>query len=95
LVGPSTVLTAAHCVYNPRIQHNFLPASLHFLIGYTGDLHGGHAVGVEVAIGADYNPNRPIETMGSDWALVSLDKGFGSADRILPMIGKTQRLQAP
>jgi len=26
LVGPSIVLTAAHCVYNPRTQHNFLPA---------------------------------------------------------------------
>src|SRR4051812_28658296 len=36
LVGPATVLTAAHCVYNPRTGRNFPPEALHFLIGYDG-----------------------------------------------------------
>jgi trypsin len=49
LVGPSTVLTAANCVYNPRT--NLLPGSLHFLIGYSGSLYAGHAVGVKATIG--------------------------------------------
>jgi protease YdgD len=89
LVGPSTVLTAAHCVYNPRTQRNFLPGSLHFLIGYDGGLYAEHAVGVKVAIGVGYAPDRPIETIGSDWALVSLDTKLPSADRVLPIISDT------
>jgi len=51
-------------VYSPRTQHNFLPGSLHFLIGYSGSLYAGHAVGVKVAIGAGYDPNRPIDMLG-------------------------------
>jgi V8-like Glu-specific endopeptidase len=29
LIGPSTVLTAAHRAYNPRTQRDFLPETLH------------------------------------------------------------------
>ena len=86
LVGPSMVVTAAHCVFNRRTQRNFLPGSLHFLIGYNGSRYAGHAVGVSVKIGAGYDPRRPKETIGSDWALVSLDKSLGSEDRILPIV---------
>src|SRR5690349_17036072 len=32
LLGPSTVVTAAHCLLNPRTLGYFPPASLHFLI---------------------------------------------------------------
>src|SRR5713101_7130540 len=48
LVGPSTVLTAAHCVYNPRTQTNFSPGSLHFFIGYSGSRYAGLAIGVKI-----------------------------------------------
>jgi V8-like Glu-specific endopeptidase len=37
LVGPSTVVTAAHCLFNRRVRRYFRPESLHFLIGYTGN----------------------------------------------------------
>jgi protease YdgD len=86
LVGPSTVLTAAHCVFNRRTHRNFAPASLHFLIGYTATGYGGHAVGVKFSVGNGYDPDQAKETIGSDWALVSLDKTLGGADRILPML---------
>ncbi|HKM70278.1 MAG TPA: trypsin-like serine protease [Stellaceae bacterium] len=88
LVGPSMVLTAAHCVYNPRTQHNFPPGSLHFLIGYDGSRYAGHAIGVKLEIGPGYDPSRAYETRGSDWALILLDTKLGSTDRILPMIGE-------
>ena len=87
-VGPSTVLTAAHCVYNPRTRRNFLPEKLHFLIGYDGSRYGGHATGVRLETGPGYDSSRPSETRGSDWALVSLDSGLGLSDRVLPMIGE-------
>jgi protease YdgD len=86
LVGPATVLTAAHCVYNPRTRHNFPPRSLHFLIGSDGSRYAGHGVGVKLEIGPGYDPTRPYETIGSDWAMISLDTTLGSADRFLPMI---------
>jgi protease YdgD len=85
LVGPSTVVTAAHCVFNRRTQRFFPPQSLHFLIGYSSSDHSGHAVGIGVKIGDGYDPRRPEQTIGSDWALVFLDKSLGSQDRILPM----------
>jgi protease YdgD len=88
LVGPSTVLTAAHCVYNPRTQRNFPPESLHFLIGYDGSRYVGHAIGIKLETGPGYDSIRPYETRGSDWALVSLDTKLDSADRVLPMIGE-------
>jgi protease YdgD len=88
LVGPALVLTAAHCVFNRRTRQNFLPGSLHFLIGYEGGVQAAHAVGVAVETGPGYDPARPRETMGSDWALISLDTRLGSPDRRLPIYGK-------
>jgi protease YdgD len=86
LVGPSTVLTAAHCVFNRRTHRHFAPASLHFLIGDTDTGYGGHAIGVKFSVGDSYNPDQAKETIGSDWALVSLDKSLGGADRVLPIV---------
>jgi protease YdgD len=86
LVGPSTVVTAAHCMLNHRTQRYFPPESLHFLIGYDGNRYAGHAVGIRVQIGDGYDPRRPKETIGRDWALVTLDKGIGSEDRVLPIV---------
>ena len=88
LVGPSTVVTAAHCLFNSRTQRNFPSESLHFLIGYNGNRYAGHAIGTAVTIGDRYDPERPKETIGGDWALVTLDKTLGSADRILPILSE-------
>ena len=82
------MLTAAHCVYNPRTQTNFLPGSLHFLIGYSGSRYAGHAIGVKIETGPGYDAGRVEATMGSDWALISLDTKLGSPDRILPIMGE-------
>jgi protease YdgD len=82
------VLTAAHCVHKISTQYKFPPGSLHFLIGYDRGLYAAHAVGVKIKTGPGYDPGRPSETLGSDWALITLDTRLGSADRILPIIGE-------
>jgi len=41
---------------------------------------------VKVADG--YDPSRPRETLGSDWALVFLDRPLGSAERILSILSE-------
>src|SRR5438445_7665187 len=89
LVGLSTVMTAAHCVFNRLTRRNFPPGSLHFLIGYQSGRYIGHAIGVKLETGLGYDPSRPYETVGSDWALISLETRLGSADRILPMIDQS------
>jgi protease YdgD len=88
LVGPSTVVTAAHCIYNRRVQRYFPPGSLHFLIRYTGNRYTGHAIGIGIKIADGYDPGRPKETLGSDWALVFLDKSLGLAGRVLPILSE-------
>ena len=35
-----------------------------------------------------YDPGRPKETVGSDWALVSLDKSLGSEGRVLSILSE-------
>ena len=88
LVGPSTVVTAAHCLFNRRTQRNYPAGSLHFVIGYNSGRYAAHAVAIKMQIGVGYDPMRPKKTIGSDWALVSLDKSLGSPDRILPILAE-------
>jgi protease YdgD len=83
LVGPALVLSAAHCLFNPRTGRFFPPGSVHFLIGYAGDRYAEHAVGTLVDIGAGYDPARSKETLGSDWALVRLSRELGAGDRVV------------
>jgi protease YdgD len=95
LVGPALVLSAAHCLFNPRTGRFFPPGSVHFLIGYAGGRYAGHAVGTAVGIGAGYDPARSKETLGSDWALVRLDERLGADDRALPILREPPSVGAP
>ena len=88
LVAPLTVLTTAHCVFNPRTQRYHLRGSLHFLIGYDGSGYARHALAIKLETGKGYDPTRPRETIGSDWALIILDTTLGSPDRVLPMLSE-------
>jgi protease YdgD len=94
LVGPALVLSAAHCLFNPRTGRFFPPGSVHFLIGYAGGRYAGHAVGTAVEVGAGYDRTRPKETLGSDWALIQLDQRLGSGDRVLPMLRESPPVAA-
>src|SRR5665647_1967231 len=43
LIGPYTVLTAAHCIFNRRTQRFLSPGSIHFLLGYERGTYRVHA----------------------------------------------------
>ena len=72
LIGARRVLTAAHCLFNPRTQR-FLPASsLHVLFGYERGEFIEHSLVAEVIHADAYDPLRPREEYAADWAILVL-----------------------
>ena len=94
LVGWALVLSAAHCLFNRRTGREFPPGAVHFLIGYAGGRYVGHAVGTALEIAAGYDPARSKETVGSDWALIRLDKELGMGNHVLPILREPPRAGA-
>ena len=96
LVAPSLVLTAAHCLYNPRTRHFFVPNSVHFLLGLEGERFAGHAVVRRFIIGPRFEaPRRKGQPQGGDWAVLELAHPLGHAGNMLavaarpPAVGST------
>lgn len=88
LVGPRTVLTAAHCLFGRGTGNTVQPGSIHFLVGYRGGEYAGHArassfvIGPGFAIGVRGRP-LPSVPWDADWAVVTLEHPLGTADRVL------------
>jgi len=72
LIGPRTVVTAAHCLFNTRLRRFFLPSSVHFLLGLEGSHFTSATIAESFSIAPGYDPGAPDRTLGNDWALVSL-----------------------
>jgi protease YdgD len=85
LIGPSTVVTAAHCLFDRRTRHYARPSSVHFLAGYAFGAYAGHALVRSFSIGPGYDPARELETAGADWAVVTLATSVGEPDRLLAL----------
>jgi protease YdgD len=72
VIGPRTVVTAAHCLFNVRSRRYFLPSSVHFLLGLEGSRFTSATIAESFFIAPGYDPEAPDDTRGNDWALVSL-----------------------
>ncbi len=68
MVGPRTVLTAAHCLVGPRTHRPVPPASVHVLIGYAAGRFARHSVAVSYRRAA----------RGNDVAVVTLADPIGA-----------------
>jgi protease YdgD len=72
LIESSTVLTAAHCLYNRRTRRLLLAESLHALFGYQRGAYRWHARVASYTIGHDFDGGEPWRHPGSDWARLEL-----------------------
>lgn len=72
LVGPQTVVTAAHCVYGRRTGRFVPPGSVHVLLGYVDGGFLRHAVASSLQVAAGYLPVGARGAQGSDVAVVTL-----------------------
>ncbi len=77
LVGPRTLLTAAHCVTEDG-QTIDLP--LYFQAGLNRGNQSGKALVVDAMFSPDYTPEtmEPGQGNGNDWAIVTLDRDLGN-----------------
>lgn len=78
LVAADMVITAAHCVADPRTRAPFPLHNIHFLAGVRGEGHKGHATArcVQILSGYDFGSTGQKasgDTMARDAALIVLE----------------------
>ncbi|SDG88683.1 trypsin-like serine peptidase [Roseospirillum parvum] len=83
LIGPATVLTAAHCVYNTRTR-DWMPAeALKFVAGYQRGEWLTFSPATRVTVAPDYRPPDPagpprgVDNSAHDWAVLTLAEPIG------------------
>ncbi len=74
LIARDAVVTAAHCVHDPRTGLRVRPSTLHFVAGYQRGTHVAHAVArsIQVAAPAQTGEAAGIDRVADDWAIVTL-----------------------
>lgn len=93
LLGPRTVLTAAHCLVALRSRRFVQPSSVHFLLGYNQGAWTAQARVVAFKVGEGFDPESNLPR-GADWALLTLGTSIGRAGWSLPLATRATAEQA-
>jgi len=74
LIAEDMVLTAAHCVVNPRSGIAYQPGAVHFVAGWRRGQKVGHSLAAAITIHPDYRIDGQMgaEQIGADLALIRL-----------------------
>jgi protease YdgD len=70
LIAPAVVVTAAHCLYNPRTHAFLLPLSVHVLLGYERGSYRWHRLVTRIVLGTPV-AGEPWRRE-TDWARLEL-----------------------
>lgn len=90
VIGPRLVLTAAHCLYNPRTRRLLEVGSLHVLLGYERGEYKTHLTVAALSVPPAYDGTRPGDSVRHDWALLRLSGPAG-----VPALPPAGRAAAP
>lgn len=91
LIAPSTVLTAAHCLYNRRTRALLQAGSLHVLLGYNRGDYRWHRMVARYTVGPGFDGTKN-GLQGSDWARLELD---GAIPDLVAPLGITSEPPRP
>jgi protease YdgD len=83
LIAPSIVLTAAHCLHNPRTQAFLQAVSLHVLLGYERGSYRSHRLVARYDVGRGFEAGKGPQT--ADWARLQLTEPVPNAPKPLPL----------
>ncbi|WP_247875740.1 serine protease [Azospirillum sp. TSH100] len=95
LVGRSTVVTAGHCLFNPRTRRFLQASSLHVLFGYDRGAYTRHVRVAQVATDPAYDPAAAAPMAAADWAVLTLADPAPDSVPPLPVSAEPLRSGAP
>jgi protease YdgD len=88
LIGPRHVVTAAHCLFDGKINGFVKPQSVHFVAAQARDKFLAHSVAAAFVTSPDFRfkvEERPrwdkigLEMIKNDWAIITLEQSLPSA----------------
>lgn len=85
LVGRHTVVTAGHCLFNPRTRRFLQASSLHVLFGYDRGQFTRHVTVARVATDPAYDPASATPKVAADWAVLTLSQPAPESAPPLPL----------
>lgn len=85
LVGERHVLSAGHCLFNPRTQALLQAVSLHFLVGYQRGEYAGYSkiLKVEYAPTLEQTSRARKVDIVNDWLILTLEQPLGQRFGVL------------
>nr|WP_255635620.1 trypsin-like serine protease [Azospirillum sp. 412522] len=95
LVGRRTVVTAGHCLFNPRTRRFLQASSLHVLFGYDRGEFTRHVTVARVATDPGYDPAAATPAIAADWAVLTLSEPAPDSVPALPVSTGLPRAGVP
>jgi protease YdgD len=72
MLDPRTVMTAAHCLFLPRVRHMARPDDIHVLSGYARGDYRGHSLITRYSTASGWDPGDEHRAPGADAAVLTL-----------------------